>query len=77
MSDITNIKGKTGVIMGIANDRSIAWGIASALSKQGANLIFSYPNESIKKRVEPLAEKCNSKDFFLCDTITSFNSIFH
>ena len=67
MSDITNIKGKTGVIMGIANDRSIAWGIASALSKQGANLIFSYPNESIKKRVEPLAEKCNSKDFFLCD----------
>ena len=67
MSDITNIKGKTGVIMGIANDRSIAWGIASALSKQGANLIFSYPNESIKKRVEPLAEKCNSKVFFLCD----------
>ena len=67
MSDITNIKGKTGVIMGIANDRSIAWGIASALSKQGANLIFSYPNESIKKRVEPLAEKFNSKDFFLCD----------
>ena len=67
MSDITNIKGKTGVIMGIANDRSIAWGIASALSKQGANLIFSYPNESIKKRVEPLAKKCNSKDFFLCD----------
>ena len=67
MSDITNIKGKTGVIMGIANDRSIAWGIASVLSKQGANLIFSYPNESIKKRVEPLAGKCNSKDFFLCD----------
>ena len=51
--------------MGIANDRSIAWGIASALSKQGANLIFSYPNESIKKRVEPLAKKCNSKDFFM------------
>ena len=43
MSDITKIKGKTGVIMGIANDRSIAWGIASVLSKQGANLIFSYP----------------------------------
>ena len=64
MSDITNIKGKTGVIMGIANDRSIAWGIASALSKQGANLIFSYPNESIKKRVEPLARNVIPKIFF-------------
>ena len=63
MSDITNIKGKTGVIMGIANDRSIAWGIASALSKQGANLIFSYPNESIKKELNHWLEKCNSKDF--------------
>ena len=67
MSDIAKINGKRGIIMGIANDRSIAWGIASALSQEGANLIFSYPNDSIKKRIEPLAKKCNSKDFFPCD----------
>ena len=67
MSDIAKINGKRGIIMGIANDRSIAWGIASALSQEGADLIFSYPNDSIKKRIEPLAKKCNSKDFFPCD----------
>ena len=67
MSDIAKINGKRGIIMGIANDRSIAWGIASALSQEGAHLIFSYPNDSIKKRIEPLAKKCNSKDFFPCD----------
>ena len=74
MNDIINIKGKTGIIMGIANERSIAWGIASVLSEKGAKLIFSYPNESIKKRIEPLAKKCKSNIFFRCD-VSEENSI--
>jgi len=64
---IINLKGKKGIIMGVANERSVAWGIASALSNSGAELAFSYVNESIKKRVVPLAEKCNSSLVFQCD----------
>ena len=45
--------GKRGVIMGVANDRSIAWGIAAAAASQGAQLAFTYQNESLKKRVYP------------------------
>ena len=74
MSDVINLKGKKGIIMGIANDRSIAWGVSSALSKEGAELAFSYPNESIKKRVEPLAAKCNSNIFGECE-VTNDESI--
>ena len=58
--NILNLKGKKGIIMGIANDRSVAWGIASKLNEFGAELAFSYVNESIKKRVIPLANECNS-----------------
>ena len=74
MTDITNLKNKKGIIMGIANERSIAWGVASTLADQGANLAFSYPNDSIKKRIEPLAESCGSKIFFHCD-VSSDKSI--
>ena len=54
MSDL--LKGKRGLIMGVANDRSIAWGIAKALADSGAELAFSYQGEAFGKRVEPLAE---------------------
>ncbi len=67
MSSIVNLKGKKGIILGIANDKSIAWGIAEQISNCGAELAFSYVNDSIKKRVVPLAEKCNSKLVFECD----------
>ena len=53
MSSIINLKGKKGIILGIANDKSIAWGIADQLNQLGASLAFSYVNESIKKRVVP------------------------
>ena len=49
------MKGKRGLIMGLANDRSLAWGIARALSDQGAELAFSYQGEALEKRVRPLA----------------------
>ena len=67
MDSIVNLKGKKGIILGIANDKSIAWGIAEQISSCGAQLAFSYVNDSIKKRVAPLAEKCNSKLVFECD----------
>ena len=55
-----NLKNKKGIILGIANEKSIAWGIAEKLNECGAQLAFSYVNDSIKKRLKPLAEKCNS-----------------
>jgi enoyl-[acyl-carrier protein] reductase I len=67
MNSILNLKDKKGVIFGIANDRSIAWGIAEKLYECGAKLAFSYVNDSIKKRVVPLAEKCGSNLVFECD----------
>ena len=67
MTSIFNLEGKRGIILGIANEKSIAWGIANELTKLGANLAFSYVNESIKKRVEPLAKKCNSSMVYECD----------
>ena len=48
--------GKKGLIMGLANDKSIAWGIAQALDAQGAQIAFSYQNEALEKRVKPLSE---------------------
>ena len=74
MIDLTNLNNKKGIIMGIANERSIAWGVASTLANQGANLAFSYPSDSIKKRIEPLAESCGSNIFFHCD-VSSDKSI--
>ncbi|MFC2969290.1 enoyl-ACP reductase FabI [Acidimangrovimonas pyrenivorans] len=54
------MKGKRGLIMGVANDRSIAWGIARAMAAEGAELAFSYQGEAFGKRVEPLAQSLGS-----------------
>jgi len=59
--------GKRGLIMGLANDRSLAWGIARQLSEQGAELAFSYQGEALKKRVGPLAEQLGSDLLIDCD----------
>ncbi len=59
--------GKRGLIMGVANDRSIAWGIASAVSAQGAVLAFTYQGEALAKRVRPLAESVGSDMVLPCD----------
>ena len=61
------MKGKKGLIMGVANERSIAWGIAQKLSEAGADLAFTYLGEALKKRVIPLAKKLNSSVTFNCD----------
>lgn len=58
MADL--MKGKRGLVMGVANERSIAWGIASALHAEGASLAFSYQGEAFGKRVEPLAASVGS-----------------
>jgi enoyl-[acyl-carrier protein] reductase I len=58
MADL--MKGKRGLVMGVANDRSIAWGIARALAAEGAELAFSYQGEAFGKRVEPLAASVGS-----------------
>jgi len=59
--------GKRGLIMGVANDRSIAWGIASKLAQQGAELAFTYQGEALQKRVLPLAASVNSDLVLPCD----------
>ncbi|MGO4909674.1 enoyl-ACP reductase FabI [Pseudorhodobacter sp. W20_MBD10_FR17] len=59
--------GKRGLIMGLANDKSIAWGIAKACADQGAELAFSYQGEQLKKRVEPLAKSIGSSVMIECD----------
>ena len=61
------IKGKKGLIMGVANERSIAWGIAKKLSENGAELAFTYLGDALKKRVTPLAESVNSKFLLDCN----------
>ena len=61
------MKGKKGLIMGVANERSIAWGISQKLANAGAELAFTYLGDALKKRVIPLAEKLNSKVTFSCD----------
>ena len=58
MADL--MTGKRGLVMGVANERSIAWGIASALSQEGAELAFSYQGEAFGRRVKPLAESLGS-----------------
>jgi enoyl-[acyl-carrier protein] reductase I len=61
------MSGKRGLIMGLANDRSLAWGIAKALRDQGAELAFSYQGEALEKRVRPLAEQLGSDILVDCD----------
>ncbi|QCB41738.1 enoyl-ACP reductase FabI [Sphingomonas sp. PAMC26645] len=59
--------GKRGLIMGLANDKSLAWGIAKKLSEAGADLAFSYQGETMEKRVRPLAEQLGVARLFDCD----------
>ena len=59
--------GKRGLIMGLANNRSIAWGVAKALHNQGAELGFTYQGDALKKRVEPLAAELGATVFGDCD----------
>ena len=61
------LQGKRGLIMGLANDKSIAWGIAQACAAQGAELAFSYNGEALLKRVQPLAESIGASVFYDCD----------
>ena len=72
------LAGKKGLIMGVANNRSIAWGIASAAAAQGAELAFSYQGDALKKRVEPLAQSVGSNLALECDVTSeeSMNSLF-
>ncbi len=65
MSDL--MAGKRGLIMGLANDKSLAWGIAQRLAAHGASLAFSYQGEALGKRVIPLAEQLGSNFCFDCD----------
>jgi enoyl-[acyl-carrier protein] reductase I len=61
------MEGKRGLIMGLANDRSLAWGIAKQLAEQGAELAFSYQGEALQKRVGPLAGQLGSDFLIDCD----------
>lgn len=61
------MQGKRGLVMGVANDRSIAWGISKALHGQGAELAFSYQSETLRKRVAPLAQSVGSATMIECD----------
>ncbi|WP_158806297.1 MULTISPECIES: enoyl-ACP reductase FabI [unclassified Acidisoma] len=63
----TLMAGKRGVVMGVANDRSIAWGIANACAAQGAEIAFTYQGEALEKRVRPLAESVGSSIVLPCD----------
>ncbi len=67
MSTSNLMQGKRGVIMGVANDKSIAWGIAEELHKAGAEIAFTYQGEVLQKRVEPLAASINSTVVIPCD----------
>ena len=64
---MTILQGKKGLIMGVANNRSIAWGIAEEAKKYGAELAFTYQGEALQKRVEPLAASIGSDIVLPCD----------
>jgi enoyl-[acyl-carrier protein] reductase I len=72
MADL--MKGKRGLVMGVANERSIAWGIASSLAAEGAELAFSYQGEAFGRRVEPLAASVGS-DFLIDVDVTNEESL--
>lgn len=73
MTDTTALMaGKKGLIMGLANDKSIAWGIAQALNAQGAQIAISYQNEALEKRVQPLAAQLDKEPLLIkCDVSDS------
>ena len=66
--------GKRGLIMGVANDRSLAWGIAKAIAEQGGEIAFSFQGEALEKRVRPLAESLGVARLYECD-VTDMASI--
>src|SRR2546429_739161 len=72
------MKGKRGLIMGVANDHSIAWGIAKTLHAQGADLAFTYQGEALGKRVKPLAQSLGVDTVLHCDVedLSSVDSVF-
>ena len=72
------MQGKRGLVMGVANDHSIAWGIAKMLSEHGAELAFTYQGEALGKRVKPLAESVGAKIVMPCDVedITTVDAVF-
>src|SRR5215212_8859883 len=72
------MQGKRGLIMGVANDHSIAWGIAKALAAQGATLAFTYQGDALGKRVKPLAESLGSTMILPCDVedVASVDAVF-
>ncbi len=74
----TLLQGKRGLVMGVANDRSIAWAIAAACAAQGAELAFTFQGEALEKRVRPLADSVGSQLVFPCDVAedTSIDSAF-
>jgi enoyl-[acyl-carrier protein] reductase I len=75
---MTILQGKKGLIMGVANNRSIAWGIAEEARKYGAELAFTYQGEALQKRVEPLAKSVGSDIVLPCDVsdIDSVKNVF-
>ncbi len=72
------MSGKRGLVMGVANNRSIAWGIAKSVAAHGATLAFTYQGEALKKRVEPLAAEIGSETVLPCDVAdnASVNAVF-
>src|SRR6478609_8900939 len=72
------MQGKRGLIMGVANDHSIAWGIAKTLSSHGATLAFTYQGDALGKRVKPLAEQVGAKLVMPCDVedVGSVDAVF-
>src|SRR5213595_626529 len=72
------MQGKRGLIMGVANDHSIAWGIAKTLAEHGAEMAFTYQGEALGRRVKPLAESIGSKMILPCDVedIASVDAVF-
>ena len=72
------MQGKRGLIMGVANDHSIAWGIARTLAAQGADLAFTYQGEALGRRVKPLAESLGSDTLLACDVedLASVDAVF-
>src|SRR5579884_4062505 len=65
------LAGKRGLIMGVANDRSIAWGIAQSVAAHGAELAFTYQGDAFKKRVLPLVETLNPAAVIDCDVASA------
>src|SRR5258705_5694062 len=72
------MKGKRGLVMGVANDHSIAWGIAKTLADHGAELAFTYQGEALGRRVKPLAQTVGGKIILPCDVedVASVDAVF-